>query len=224
MPNSLLERLHQRARHGRAAADDAAAATRCRPRVRSQRRRACRSRSSAPRRRSVGLLGLDDPRQRLGLQEPVRASPGRRRPCSAAYGMPHALAWNIGTIAQHRSSLGTTARACSSSSTASECRYDRPVASRRRPSGCRWCRSCSTSPRRTSRPRRASRTPCGCRGEQRRRSAATALPADSSADVSPSPVDDHVLDGLQLAAAPARAAGSATPSTMTTLSSAWLAM
>ena len=64
---------------------------------------------------------------------------------NAAYGMPHALAWNIGTIMRMRSR----------SDRSSALRRESPRtsagtttgASTRHPSGCRWCPTCNTWPR-----------------------------------------------------------------------------
>ena len=76
-----------------------------------------------------------------------RYCPGRMRSAptiQTAYGMPHALAWNIGTIGSTRSAFGEQqARRPVRGHRVQE---RRAVRVRRHPSGCRWCRSCSTSP------------------------------------------------------------------------------
>ena len=149
-----------------------------------------------PDRRHAGgdrdLLGLDqlgDRRRRAGR---ARASRASAPAITAAWARPQALAWNI----------GTTGRIVSRSRDAERCRRSsRPSsagtssgASRRRPSGCRWCRSCNTSPRPGSRRRR------GTRPARRRRAAPRSrrMRGRRRGIVARAVVHHHdVLDGLE---------------------------
>ena len=88
--------------------------------------RAARSRSSAPRRRSWAVLGLDQPDQRLGLQEPVRhdqVRAGHHRGVRQAPGVRVEHRHHR----QHPVVLRQRRTRCPVQ-TPIECRYDRPVA------------------------------------------------------------------------------------------------
>ena len=168
-----------------------------------------RPRSWAPRTWWWAARCAMNSRQRLGLQEAAgheQVGAGHPRRVRAA---PHALAWNIGTIGQHavvprvrNAGAGLRRRSCAGTWSG---------ASRRRPSGCRWCRSCSTSPpaAHSSISGHVERGRIGG-GEQRRRSGANSASRAASSSARDVAVadDDVALDrrqlGGELAPAPAR--------------------
>ena len=221
----LLQRLLQRDRHRRAAAQDQP--DRVEPDVGGARRGSPGRRSTpwARRRTRSGCVSLDEAHQRLGLQPPVghaQRGAGHQRGVGQAPG--------VGVEHRHDRQhpvVEATARA--------RCRCDTPASAatpsggcRRRPWGCRWCRWCSTSPRRRARRRLG---PVEGRRAARRagpRSRCTSLPEarseSRSAVAASGPATTHVGDGLERRQRAGRAAATSESSTMTTWSSAWLAM
>ena len=184
---ALLEALHQAARHGRAAARPRGGATR--GRAWSPRRGAgCRSRSSARRAAIVGFSLRDHAGERRRLQEAARQH-------EVGADLPRRVRQAPGVGVEHRhdqqDAIAVVQRVGRRRLRDGErVQPGRAVAVDRRPSGCRWCRSCSTWPRRCA---LVDRPATRSRAARRRAAPRSAARRGRARVASPLADHDHVL-------------------------------